>query len=151
MLVRSIETNEVDATMILCEYYREEAGIPDEEYDHDSVLQTIKHRSIHPEYCWLNLYQGQRPVGFISGCLTQAPWNSKILYGHIELVFVVEQYRSLDNFNLLVDNFTQWASKFQVREITAGDIGINFARTKKLYEHIGFREGLWMTKELINE
>jgi len=151
MIIKAVDATNIDATMVLCEYYREEADISDDDYDHNSVLETIKTRSIHPEYCWFNLYEGQRPVGFISGCLTQAPWNNKILYAHIELVFILESHRNLDNFKMLIDAFTKWAKQFKVVDITAGDIGINVDRTRKLYEHLGFTQGLWMIKEMINE
>ena len=151
MIIKAVDSTNIDSTMVLCEYYREEADISDDDYDHNSVLETIKTRSIHPEYCWFNLYEGQRPVGFISGCLTQAPWNNKILYAHIELVFILESHRSLDNFKMLIDAFTKWGEQFKVVDITAGDIGINVDRTRKLYEHLGFTQGLWMTKEMINE
>lgn len=151
MIIKAVDSTNIDSTMVLCEYYREEAGISDDDYDHNSVLETIKTRSIHAEYCWFNLYEGQRPVGFISGCLTQAPWNKNILYAHIELVFILESHRSLDNFKMLIDAFTKWGTQFKVVDITAGDIGINVDRTRKLYEHLGFTQGLWMTKEMINE
>jgi hypothetical protein len=52
---------------------------------------------------------------------------------------------------MLIDAFTKWAEQFKVVDITAGDIGINYDRTRKLYEHLGFTQGLWMTKEIINE
>jgi hypothetical protein len=61
------------------------------------------------------------------------------------------QVAKLGHLNKLIDAFTKWAEQFKVVDITAGDIGINIDRTRKLYEHLGFTQGLWMIKEMINE
>lgn len=150
MIVRKIHPQELDITVNLCNYYAQEAAIPDDDYDVNSVAETVRLYSTHNEYIWLNLYEGQRPVGLIAGCITNAPWNRKKLHGHIDLVFLLESHRSLDNFKQLINKFEEWAKEMQATTITAGDIGINVERTKKVYNHLGFKEGLWMSKELDN-
>lgn len=148
MIVRSIQPHEIDVTVNLCNYYKDEAGITDEEYDQNAVIDTIRTHTIHPEYIWLNAYEGQRPIGLIAGCITKAPWSNQIIYGHIELVFLIESHRNMDNFRELVSKFTEWAKTNKAVKITAGDIGINIERSKKIYEHLGFEQGLWMSKEI---
>jgi hypothetical protein len=38
-----------------------------------------------------------------------------------------------------------------VKQLTAGDIGINFERSEKLWSHLGFTPECWMSKELTYE
>jgi hypothetical protein len=56
----------------------------------------------------------------------------------------------MDNFRELLTQFEGWAKTIKAQNITAGDIGINPERTQKLYEHFGFKPGVWMGKELTN-
>jgi len=143
---------EIDVTVNLFRYYAQEAGQSDPElgaeFDADSVIESIRHRNIHPEYVWFNAYDGTRPVGFISACLTQAPWNKEIYYAHIELIYMLESHRSMDAFRKLVQQVEEWGRAYNIQKITAGDIGINVERSKKLYAHLGFKEGCWMDKDI---
>jgi GNAT superfamily N-acetyltransferase len=150
MIVRKMRPEEMDITINLCGYYADEAKIPVEEYDTDAVLETIRNYSIHPEFIWYNAYDGTRPVGLIAGCITKAPWSNKQIYAHIDLIFLLESHRTMDNFKQLLSKFEEWARMVGAVEITAGDIGINPERTRKLYTHFGFKEGVWLGKELIN-
>jgi plasmid maintenance system antidote protein VapI len=56
----------------------------------------------------------------------------------------------MDNFRDLLQQFEAWARSIKAQNITAGDIGINPERTQRLYEHFGFKPGVWMNKELTN-
>lgn len=150
MIVRKMQPHEIDSTVILCRYYADEAGIADEEYDENAVLETIRDYSSHYEYFWFNAYEGQRPVGLIAGYVTKAPWSKTKLSAHIELVFLLESHRNLDNFKSLIKKVEEWARIVGAKEITAGDIGINPERTAKVYGHLDFKQGLWMEKELID-
>lgn len=155
MIVRRMQPSEIDVTVNLFGYYRDEAveRLPEinEEYDTDSVLETIRLYNSHNEYIWFNAYEGQRPIGLVAGCVTTVPWNRKILIGHIDMIFLLESHRSLDNFKELYTAVEQWAKMCGCTKLTAGDIGINPERTKKIYTHLGFTEGVWMTKELDDE
>lgn len=150
MIVRRMLPQEIDSTVILCRYYADEASIPDDEYDEDAVLETIRHYSSHYEYFWFNAYDGQRPVGIIAGCCTKAPWSKTKLHAHIELIYLLESHRTMDNFRTLLSKAEEWARTIKACEITAGDIGINPERTQKLYSHFDFKPGVWMGKELTN-
>ena len=139
---------ELDITVNLCGYYAEEAAIPDLDYDTDAVVESIRMYTIQPEYCWFNMYEGTRPVGFVAGCVTKMPWSNQHLIGHIDLVFLLESHRKLDSFKRLISEFEAWAKLMNCRTVTAGDIGINPERTEKLYRHLGYTAGLWVSKEL---
>lgn len=146
---------ELDSTMILFNYYRDEAieAIPriEEEYDENSMVNTVRTFASKYQYCWFNAYEGQRPVGFIAGYLSECPWNSSIVTANIAFVYMLESHRTLSNFKQLMDEFTAWSRICEAREITAGDIGINVERSQKLYEHLGFTPILLMSKELNDE
>lgn len=152
MIVRLMMPQEIDVTVNLIKYYMEEAGqsLPQllEEYDENSIINTVRLFSINPSYVWFNLYEGQRPVGFISGYLVHKPWNDKIFDGHIAFVYVLPSHRSLDVFRQLIDKFEGWAKENNCSRITGGDIGINEERTKSIYEHIGFKQILSLAKEI---
>jgi GNAT superfamily N-acetyltransferase len=155
MIVRKMNLAEFDSTMILFGYYRDEAilAIPriEEEYDENSVIETIRTYSSNIDYCWFNAYENSRPVGFIAGYASACPWNKKIIDANIAFIYLLESHRTMDNFRELMTKFEEWAKTIEASNITAGDIGINPERTQKLYEHFGFKSGVWMGKELINE
>ena len=146
MIVRTMLSHELDVTVNLCGYYADEAGI--ENYDENSVIETVKNHTIRNEYFWFNAYEGQRPVGLVAGALTQAPWNKEEIYLHIELIYLLEGNRTFSNFKLLLDKVEELARTVKAVKITAGDIGIDIERSKKLYSHFDFKEALWMTKEI---
>jgi|TARA_R110000822_G_scaffold190302_3_gene329094 GNAT superfamily N-acetyltransferase len=117
-------------------------------WDQGSIVDSIRHRTIHPEFCYFNIFDNARPIGFITGAVTQAAWNHEIFYGHVEYIYVLEEKRSMRVFQQLIDEFETWAKGFGATQITAGDIGINPERTRKLYQSIGFKEGCFMSKEI---
>lgn len=155
MIVRKMNPAEFESTMILFGYYRDEAilALPkiEEEYDENSVIDTIRTYSSNIDYCWFNAYDNSRPVGFIAGYASACPWNKKIIDANIAFIYLLDSHRTMDNFRELMTRFEEWAKTIEASNITAGDIGINPERTQKLYEHFGFKRGVWMGKELINE
>lgn len=155
VIVRKMLAQEIDVTVNLFGYYRDEAikTLPqiEDEYDENSVISTIRLYSTHYEYCWFNAYDGQRPVGLIAGCLTGTPWNKDLLNAHIDMIFLLESHRNMDNLRQLYNEFEAWAQLAGAKKITAGDIGINPDRTKKIYSQLGFEENVWMIKELPDE
>jgi GNAT superfamily N-acetyltransferase len=155
MIVRQMQPQEFDSTIICFQYYRDEAieSLPRiaEEYDENSVIKTIKHFASKWDHCWFNAYEGQRVVGFIAGYASECPWNKEIIDANIAFIFMLDSHKNMDNFRQLLGKFEEWARTIKARNITAGDIGINPERTQKLYEHFDFKPGVWMNKELTNE
>jgi GNAT superfamily N-acetyltransferase len=153
MIVRQAQSRELDSTVILFNYYRDEAieSIPRiaDEYDEDSMIATIRTYISNHEYIWLNAMEGQRPVGFIGGVLTPCPWNDQLIAAHISFVYLLPSHRNLDNFKQLMTAFEEWARTCHCYQITGGDIGINIERSTKLYEHFGFTPMLHTYKEIV--
>lgn len=152
MIIRTMQVSELDATINLIKYYMDEAAqvMPElaEEFDENSIINTLKKFNIGPQYVWFNAYEGQRPVGLISGYLVHKPWNEKIFDGHIAFIYVLPSHRSLDVFKQLVGKFEEWAKMCNCSRITGGDIGINEDRTKAIYEQIGFDQILALAKRI---
>jgi len=152
MIVRRMQAHELDATMILFNYYRDEAieALPRiaDEYDENSMVMTVRSYASHAEYCWFNAYEGQRPVGFIAGVLTPCPWNKDLIIAHISFVYMLPSHRSLANFKQLMQEFEGWAKECKCYQITGGDIGIDLDRSQKLYEYFGFTPMLHTSKEI---
>lgn len=152
MIVRQMQPYELDATMILFNYYRDEAieAMPKiaDEYDDSSMLETVRNYAIKNTAVWFNAYEGSRPVGFIAGALVPCPWNKKLVAAHISFVYMLPSHRSLENFKQLMQAFEEWAKLCECYQITGGDIGINIERSKKLYEHFGFKPMFHASKEI---
>lgn len=151
MIVRRMQPQEFDVTVNLFNYYKMEAieSLPEieEQYDEDSVINTIRTYNTYNEYIWFNAYDGQRPVGLIAGCITALPWNRDLLVAHIDMIYMLESHRSMTNLKQLYNTFEEWALTCKCIKVTAGDIGINPERTKKIYESLGFKPGVFMIKE----
>lgn len=152
MIVRKMIPLEFDPTIILVSRYFSEAaesiqGMSDE-YDENSVIDTVKKFATHYEYSWFNLYDNSRPVGFIAGYITACPWNKDKIIANIAFLYIMESHRNIDNLKKLVNEFESWARLLKAKQITGGDIGINVDRMEKLYEHFGFSKALMMTKEI---
>jgi GNAT superfamily N-acetyltransferase len=149
-----MQPREFDMTVNLFGYYRDEAiqTMPKiaDEYDENSVIDTIKTFASKWDHIWLNAYDNTRPVGFIAGYASACPWNSNILDANIAFIYLLDSHKNMDNFRELLSQFEAWARTIKAQNITAGDIGINPERTQKLYEHFGFKPGVWMGKELTN-
>jgi hypothetical protein len=152
MIVRKMTPHEIDVTINLFGYYRDEAieKLPKirDEYDEDSVLQTIRLMSSNYEYCWFNIYDNSRPVGFVAGYVSCCPWNREKVIANIQFIYLLKSHRNMDNFKQLLGKFEEWAGIVNAQEITAGDIGIDIERSKTLYEHFNFKPQLFMSKEI---
>jgi len=64
------------------------------------------------------------------------------------MIFLEDLHHNMDNFSTLVEYFTNWAAAIGAKKITAGDIGINPARTKKIYEHLGYQPACFLVKDI---
>lgn len=152
MIIRKMDPTEIDITVNLFNYYRDEAieTLPkiELEYSEDAVLETIRNYTIQYDHCWLNLYDNQRPVGFVGGYIVGVPWSKTSLIGNLQFIYVLKSHRNMDVFKDLVQAFENWARQFDVTKIVAGDIGIDIERTQKIYEHLGYTAGLIVSKDI---
>ena len=152
MQVRKMHPREIDATLDILDLYFQEAvtGIPEmaDQWNEESMITFVRTYAAQWQYSWLNAYVNDQPVGLIAGSVTAAPWNDQVLTGHINMIYLVEEHRNMDNFRTLVEYFEKWAAGLGCRRLTAGDIGINPDRTKKIYEHLGFESSVFLVKDI---
>lgn len=148
MIVRKPRADEIDNILIVMEYYRDEANLPDGEYDSDAMLETVRDYMIHVDQCWFNLYEGSRIVGIVGGYVSEIPWSRRLM-SHIQFLYTLPSHRNLTNARQLVDKFTEWSRELGAVKISAGDIGIDTERTRAFYQQVGFQDtGCWLSKEL---
>lgn len=148
LIIKPLRASEITDTVILVEYYRDEANLPEGEYDQDAVIESMKNFTINPNYFWVNGYDNGRPVGFIAGYLCPIPW-SKHMTAHIQFIYMLPNYRNLVNGKQLVNEFETWAKALGAVRISAGDIGIDTERTRTFYQQLEFADtGCWLTKEI---
>jgi hypothetical protein len=144
---------ELDPTVILFSRYFDQAteglDLMNQEYDENSVIDTIRTHTSGWDKCWFNAYQNTRPVGFIAGYLSETPWNKGIVLANIMFIYLLPEHRNMDNFNELLKEFESWAQLCEAKQICAGDIGINNQEYQTLYEHFDFKRQLFMTKDLV--
>ena len=152
MIIRKIRPDEIDDTLILFNYYRNEAieVMPEieQEYDENAVLETIRTFAIQYNHCWFNVYDNQRPVGFVAGYIVEVPWSKTSLQANLQFIYCLKSHRNMDVFKEMVTEFETWANQFDVKKIIAGDIGIDIERSRKLYEHLGYTPGLIVNKDV---
>lgn len=151
MIVRQMRPDEIDITVGLFRYYAQEAAQANprfgDEFDVNSVIKTIRSRTIQPTQVWLNQYDGSRPVGFITGTVAQCPWNHEIFYAHAEMFYILDSHRNMNSFKQLVDAFETWALQFNAQHVSASDMGVNPDRTQKVFSHLGFRDAVFLYRE----
>lgn len=137
MIIREMETRELDSVLILFEYYRQAADISEERYDQDKVLKTIKEYCIRPNLFLRVAYIGLRPVGVIGGFLSEDPVDTEIT-ATIQFNYLVDEYATIENYQLLIEAFQEWSQQFKVEQIRAIDIGNKINRLQSVYDQLGF-------------
>ena len=104
MIIRPMETTEIDLVINLFNYYREEAGIPEERYDHDKVLKTIREYCIRPNLFFNVALNGRRPIGIIGGFLSEDPVDTEIT-ATIQFNYLIPEFATVENYGQLIDIF----------------------------------------------
>lgn len=137
MIVRPMETNEIDLVINLFNYYRDEAGIAEEKYDENRVMRTIKEYNIRPNLFFRVAFDGRRPIGLIGGFLSEDPVESEVT-ATIQFNYLVPEFATADHYAELISSFEQWSQQFKVEQIRAIDIGSNPNRLQDIYDELGF-------------
>jgi len=76
MIIRKMRPEELDLTVNVARMYSQEAKDEiTEQFDTNSVIGTIRSRTIEDSSFWHNAMEGGSVVGFVSGCLTSAQWR----------------------------------------------------------------------------
>ena len=151
MIIRRPRSDELDNIIIVMEYYRDEANLEDDDYDSNTMIETVREFLINPSHAWYCLYENQRMVGVVAGYLCPVPWNKKIT-ANVQFLYVLPSHRNLANAVKLLKEFEIWAWNQGAIKITAGDIGIDVERTQTFYEHCGYSvQGITLDKAKSNE
>jgi GNAT superfamily N-acetyltransferase len=151
MIVRRPRAEELDNIVLVMEYYRDEANLPDGEYCSDAMTETVREYLIDPGCAWFCLYDSGRIVGVVAGYLCPIPWSRRIT-ANVQFLYVIPSHRNLQNAVRLLKEFETWAWGQEAVKITAGDIGIDVERTQTFYEHCGYTvKGITLDKENTNE
>lgn len=137
MIIRPMEPREIDSVMILFNYYRQAAGIPDQQFNENKLLQTIREYCIRPNLFFRIACMGQRPVGVIGGFLSEDPVESEIT-ATIQFNYLLDDYNDLDNYQLLISQFQTWAQSLGVKNMRAIDIGYRTDRLESVYDQLDF-------------
>lgn len=137
MIIRTMETRELDSVLILFEYYRQAADISEERYDQDKVLKTIKEYCIRPNLFLRVAYMGLRPIGVIGGFLSEDPVDTEIT-ATIQFNYLIDEYATIENYQQLIEAFQEWSQQFKVEQIRAIDIGNKINRLQSVYDQLGF-------------
>jgi hypothetical protein len=142
---------EMENTITLMRYYYQEASETITtlgEWDTNSMINSIRQRTITPGQAWLNLYDGDRPVGMISGGISTAPWNDTIIYSTIEMFYILKSHRNMDRFRSLVKGFEEFSAQCSAEQIYVSDMGMDESRTRTLYEQLGYTSATSLVKRI---
>lgn len=132
-----MEPKEIDSIINLFNYYRDEAGVPEDRYDENRVLTQVREYNIRPNLFFRIAVNGLRPVGLIGGFLSEDPVESEVT-ATIQFNYLIPEFASVENYSQLIDEFQTWSQQFKVEQIRAIDIGRNINRLNSVYDALGF-------------
>lgn len=122
MIIRKMLPEELELVGLLMQYYRDEAGIADDDYNEEKALQSIKSYAINWNLFLRVAYEGTRPVGIIGGFLTESPVTNEVATG-IQFLYLLEQYSSTTNYMQLLAPFEEWSREVKATSIKFLGIG----------------------------
>lgn len=137
MIIREMLPREIDAVITLFNYYRDAVGIDPERYDENRVIYTVREYNIRHNLCFRVALNGQRPVGIIGGFLSDDPIEAEST-ATVQFCFLLDEFATVSNYRLLLDEFESWAKQFKVTAIRCIDIGYNPNRLQAIYDELGF-------------
>ena len=151
MQIRKIHPGEIDDLLSMIHQFAEEAieTMPElaGEIDDAVIVENIRSWSIQHTHILYVAFEGQRPVGFIAGFITQMPWG-KTYQASIQFRYLLKESRSMDNFKALLNKFEEWAKTKTATKILSGDIGVDIERSRKVLGYLGFKEGYYAYREI---
>jgi GNAT superfamily N-acetyltransferase len=152
MIVRPMLPHELDATMILMNYYRDELFEKHpsllDEYDENSITETVRRYVINHEFVWFNAYEGQRPVGFIGGHMSNLPWNNSIISANIDYIYMCPGKQTNANYKQLMESFEEWARAIKATKITGSDFNCTLEEGQEFFKSFGYTPVVLSIKEL---
>lgn len=132
-----MEPKEIDVVVNLFNYYKDDAGISEDRYDQDRVLNTVREYCIRPNLFFRVAFNGLRPVGLIGGFLSEDPVDTEIT-ATIQFCYLLDEFAVKENYAEMIDQFQSWSQQFKVTAMRAIDIGNNPNRLEHIYDQLGF-------------
>jgi hypothetical protein len=137
MIIRAMEPREIDVVVNLFNYYKDDAGISEQNYDQNRVLNTVREYCIRPNLFFRVAFNGLRPIGIIGGFLSEDPVDIEIT-ATIQFCYLLEEFAQIENYASMIDEFQSWSNQFKVTAVRAIDIGTNPNRLESVYDQLGF-------------
>ena len=137
MIIRQLRPNDISNTVILMNYYRDDANIADEDWDVSKIVQNLKQYAIGGDHACLLAMEGDRVVGGIFGSVKQEFYNSKTA-AIIHFIFLIPTHRTENNYFQLYDEFKSWADRFAVEKILLTDLISNNKNLNEVADLLGF-------------
>lgn len=137
MIIRHLRPTDINNTVILMNYYRDDAGIADEDWDVSSIVQNLKQYAIGGDHACLLAMEGDRVVGGIFGSVRKEFYNSKCA-AIIHFIFLIPTHRTAANYQNLYDEFTNWSNRFGVEKVLLTDLMDNNTKLIETAEVLGF-------------
>jgi GNAT superfamily N-acetyltransferase len=137
MIIRKMLPEEIESVVTLFGYYREETLIPDETYDEQRLVQTIKNYTINWQLHFKIAFDGQRPVGVIGGFSSEDPVE-KENSAAIQFCYLIPSHASRGNYRQLVEDFEDWAQQVGAKNIKVLDIGYKPNRLADLFDSMEY-------------
>jgi hypothetical protein len=129
MIVRKMLPQDFDSVINLSNYYIEEAEL-ESTWDSDVWFDNVRKSSTLAEYCFFVALDNQRPVGWISGYANIiSDWN-KDINAHIQTIYLLKNYRTPENLQMLFNSFKDWALLINSNTISFMDHEIDYFNNK---------------------
>jgi hypothetical protein len=137
MLVRNLRPLDINDLMILMNYYKDEINVSDEQWDENSLIQSVKRYASNAQYTFLVAIDNQRLVGLCAGTVVSEVYNTE-LKTLIQMFFLLPSHRNQENYKQLYNEFVNWSTLIGVDKIGLSDIGDNPKRIKPIGDMLGF-------------
>lgn len=107
MLVRPLRPADIDNVMILMNYYRDHMEIADDEWDEDSVIQSIKMFASNQQCVALVALEGYKIIGLLLGSVKKEFHNKKYLAA-VQMFYFLPGHATNENYRQIYAEFKQW-------------------------------------------
>lgn len=135
MTIRRLTPADMDAAIILMNYYQDEMEV--EDWQQDEVVQALRKYSISGEANCLVAMEGNRCVGICVGGLKKEFYNKKMI-AYVQLLYLLPTHRDKYNYQNLFNEFAKWFAPLNIKTVILNDILDDNPRMKDIAEKLEF-------------
>ena len=121
MLVRNLRPQDIDLLLVMMSYYRDEVNISDEDWDENSVIQSIKFYATNLELTCLVAVENSRIVGCLLASMKKEFYNNNVSAA-IQMLYLLPSHRQRENYQQLYNEFLNWTIGTKLEKILLIDI-----------------------------